>query len=185
MHPVIKKFGVQIVEQGFTPFLPTIVKMFCTIWRKEQYLPFTVLSRLPDGVDYYEPNYDTKRLYRILGVLSALRSLAHIHHATEFLYVSECWMKDTVDSRQRTGESLSFHWRDRHEHLVWSYEIRNGPVSRYLRPLDQAVTQVSDISPLMNPWHSIDDLKVYVRDEDWADCRQLMQEFDAECRSRA
>jgi hypothetical protein len=179
LDPIIDRYGLEIVQNGFKPLLPSIIAIVRETWNREQGLPFTVLSRLPSSVDYYEPGYDKNPL-SIMGVTGALRNLVRVG-ASEFLHINEIWLKDSSDYSRRTGEGLHIIWQNEHDHLLWLYEVQRGRVRKYLSPMIEASSEpLIECSPINDPWHTIDDvLDWYAADEDRERWQNVMLEADA------
>ena len=77
LMPVVERFWDQIMADGFKLHLPEIIKDITKIWTKRQGLPFTILSRMPKAIDYWEPTYTDKSFRQVAPISLAFRRLAH------------------------------------------------------------------------------------------------------------
>ena len=155
LMPVVDQFWEQIMNDGFKPHLDEIVQDITKIWTIHQELPFTILSRMPTGIDYWEPTY-TEGSFREVAIISlAFRRLAQ-KGLTEALIVHEGWEK-SPDGRKRVGEIFNVMWLCRHDQKSVAHRIRHGNGRKYLVPFCDG-GNVTSCNPMFWPWNTNSDI---------------------------
>jgi len=158
LMPVVQRFRQKIVQDGFKPHLPGIVEEIKRLWTKHQQLPFIVLSRMPDGVDYWEPNYGDKGYSTVATIALALRRLAR-QGLKEALFITETWDKD--DDGNRSGrETLMIKWECPWDCYWHSFDVRAGRNRKYLS-LRAEGAECLTYNPILDPWNKNEELFDY------------------------
>lgn len=166
LEPLLMRYAGQAISQGFRPLLPTIAEEVRRVWNRHQWLPFTIMSRLPKSVDYWEPDYrgDFASVITIAGVFRGLvkRGLS------EALIVHEGWEKDINDPTKRIGEALNVYWVCRYDQYAYTFRIRQGRRRCYLELLAEG-SDVLTYNPIMWPWNTNEDIREYfhIPDDEW------------------
>jgi hypothetical protein len=153
--PIHDKYGERILRQGYKPFLEGIVEDVRKLWNRRQWLPMTFLSRLPEGIDYWEPSWD-KSFRAGVAISMSQRNMSRYFGLTEQLQVFEGWHLD--EDRNRDGrESLFVAWHCRYDTLAFQCAIAQGKYRRYA---EQPRKQTDDTiyNPMLWPWNTNDDI---------------------------
>jgi hypothetical protein len=185
--PIIEQFGEAIIKDGFKPHLPQIVEEVKRKWRRHHWVPLTILTRMSDGVDNWQPSevlYRTKMHHAV--VLALIQRDLWACGGTEALYIMEAWEKDQDDPAKRTGgEVLIIQWECRYENLTYMIDICQGRNSKYLSTTHNTIDLVS-YNPALKPWNTNEDLIEYcgVAPEDQARFIAMIEHVERGIRQR-
>lgn len=156
LDPLVNEFEDKILRDGFRPHLPQIIQSVQRLCNSKQRAPFTILSRMPEVIDYWEPTLPDTSVERVMAVCLSLRNLVN-EGLSEALYVFSGRISD--DSNAQSGEIVQVRWVCEHDSRHYAFQVMNGRATQVMRMVHSVNNR---LSPVFNPWNTNADMFEYL-----------------------
>lgn len=148
LDPVVDEFRDDILRDGFRPHLTQIMQSVQRLCNSTNRVAFTILSRMPNVIDYWEPSLQDRSGERFLSICLSLRNLVN-DGLTEALYVfSEASLPQA--NARRHGR-VHVRWVSQHESRHYVFQVLDGRsqgVVGIFHEFNRALTLI------FNPWNT-------------------------------
>jgi hypothetical protein len=151
-----QKWRARIIKDGFRPHLDGILADIKHVWTTRQELPFVILSRMPNGVDYWEPRYD-RSIRSIVAISLSLQNLVRLG-LTEALHIYE--------AAGKTEDFLIVQLSTRDNRMFQTWSIRHGSKRKWLQEEKFDPGKINNDpgkinNPMLNPWNTNKDITAF------------------------
>lgn len=148
LDPLVDEFEDKILRDGFRPHLPQILQAVQRLCNFTQRVPFTILSKMPDVIDYWEPSVEDKSIDRVVAICLSLRNLVN-NGLTEALYVFSGVITDETNAQ--IGEVVHVRWVCEHDSRHFAFQMADGRAKRIMRMVHSVNSR---LSPIFAPWNT-------------------------------
>ena len=168
LDSVVNEFRDDILRDGFRPHLTQIMQSVQRLCKSTDRVPFTILSKMPNAIDYMEPLLQDRSGERFLSICLSLRNLVN-NGLTEALYVfSEASLPQA--NARRHGR-VHVRWVSQNESLHHVFQVLDGRSQRAVRILHEVNRALTLI---FNPWNTNTELFEFLgipkgEHPDWAE----------------
>lgn len=156
LDSLVTEFKDRILKDGFRPHLTQFMQALQRLWNCNVRAPFTILSRMPDGIDYWEPSIEDGSVERSIAICLSLRNLVN-RGLSEALYVFSGIMGDKANEN---CECVQVLWVCKRDSRHYAFLVVNGHAKQIMRML---LDMNSRLSPIFNPWNTNTELFEFLR----------------------
>ena len=148
LDPLLNEFRDKTLRDGFRSHLPQILQSLQRLCNPEQRVPFTILSKMPNAVDYWEPSIQDTSGERFVSICLSLRNLVNTG-LSEALYVfSEASLPKT---NAQSDERLHVRWVCERESRHYVFQVSDGRLQQPVRTFHELNNALMVI---FNPWNT-------------------------------